>query len=132
MWLSSGGRATVFKMIVLLKKKPGMSDAAFRDYYERHHAQLVKRSAPTMRKYVRNYLSPIGNEAYAADEGGAVSCVTEAWFQSKEEFEQTVAGILSFEIAKALVRDEENLFDRPFIRWFAAQEVESDLSTGGV
>jgi uncharacterized protein (TIGR02118 family) len=122
----------VFKMVVLLKKKPGMSGAAFKDYYERHHAQLVKRSAPGMRKYVRNYLTPIGNEVYAADEGGAVSCVTEAWFQSREEFDQTIAGILSSDIAQALVRDEENLFDRPFIRWFAAEEIESDLSTGGV
>ena len=117
----------MFKMIVLLKKKPGMSDAAFRDYYEGHHAQLVRRSAPQMRKYVRNYLTPIGNEVYVADEGGAVSCVTEAWFQSKEDFDQTVADILNSDTAEALVRDEENLFDRPFIRWFAAEEIESDL-----
>src|ERR1700679_3242041 len=114
----------MFKMIVLLKKKPGMSDAAFRDYYEGHHAQLVRRSAPKMRKFVRNYLTPIGNEVYVADEAGAVSCVTEAWFQSKEDFDQTVADILNSDTAEALVRDEENLFDRPFIRWFAAEEIE--------
>jgi hypothetical protein len=30
----------MFKMIVLLKKKSGMSDADFKDYYERHHAAL--------------------------------------------------------------------------------------------
>jgi hypothetical protein len=119
-------------MVVLLKKKPGMSDAAFKDYYERHHAQLVRQSAPRMRKYVRNYLTPIGNEVYAADEGGTVSCVTEAWFQSKEEFEQTIAGIFGSDTAEALTRDEENLFDRPFIRWFAADEIESDLGTGGI
>jgi DNA-binding GntR family transcriptional regulator len=122
----------MFKMIVLLKKKPGMSDAAFRDYYEGHHARLVMRSAPSMRKYVRNYLTPLGNAIYAADEGGAVDCVTEAWFRTKEEFEQTIAGILGSDIADALVRDEENLFDRPFIRWFAVEAIESDLSAHGL
>jgi hypothetical protein len=119
----------MFKMIVLLKKKAGMSDAAFRDYYERHHAELVKRSAPKMLKYIRNYLTPIGNGFYQTEQDGAVSCVTEAWFQSKQEFEETIARIMGSEIADALVRDEENLFDRPFIRWFAAEEVQSDLDT---
>jgi len=117
----------MFKMIVLLKKKPGMSDEAFRDYYERHHAELVKRSAPKMLKYIRNYLTPIGNEVYMAEENGAVNCVTEAWFENKQEFDKTIAAIMGSHIADALVRDEENLFDRSFIRWFAADEIESDL-----
>jgi DNA-binding GntR family transcriptional regulator len=119
----------MFKMIVLLKKKAGMSDAAFRDYYETHHAQLVRRSAPKMRKYVRNYLTPLSNEVYRASEKQTVDCVTEAWFQTKEDFERTIADILGSDIAADLVQDEQQLFDRPQIRWFAVEEIESDLAT---
>lgn len=117
----------MFKMIVFLKRKPGMSDQAFRDYYEKNHAMLVQRSAPKMRKYVRNYITPIGNEMYAPDDSGGVDCVTEAWFETTEDYESTISHILGSTIAEDLARDEENLFDRPFIRWFKAEEFESEL-----
>lgn len=115
----------MYKMIVLLKRKAGLSDAAFKDYYEQHHAALVKRAAPQMRKYVRNYLTPMGNAVYPPDATGSVDCVTEAWFATKEDCEAAIAGILGSTLADEIVRDEEKLFDRAQIRWFACDEVES-------
>ena len=119
----------MFKMMVFLKKRAGMSKTAFREYYESCHALLVRRTAPKMRRYVRNYLTPLGNEVYAAQENGEVDCITEAWFETDEDFEATMADILATDLAKALVEDEERLFDRPFIRWFRADEIESDLKS---
>lgn len=118
----------MYKMIVFLKRKAGLTDAAFRDYYEQHHAALVRRAAPQMRKYVRNYLTPMGNAAYPPDATGAVDCVTEAWFATQADCEAAIAGILNSTLVDEIARDEENLFDRAQIRWFACEEVESDLT----
>lgn len=118
----------MFKMMVMLRRKPGMSDADFRTYYEEKHAILVRRSAPTVRRYVRNYLTPIGTPDYAPDESGAVDCIAEAWFESDAAFAAALAEMAASGADKAITADEEQLFDRGAIRWFRAEEVESDLA----
>jgi uncharacterized protein (TIGR02118 family) len=121
----------MFKLIVLLKRKPGTSVAEFRDYYETRHAKLVAESAPLMRNYVRNYLTPVGNDLYAIDAAPPYDCVTEAWFDSEEDFTNTVGAILTPEKAAEIAADEERFLDKPAIRWFTVDVVESVLDPTG-
>jgi uncharacterized protein (TIGR02118 family) len=114
-----------FKLIILAKRKPGMSPQAFREYYETHHSVLARSLAPAMRRYQRNYLTPFPAASTPAGEV-AFDCVTEVWFDREEIFQQTLAQLAAQpDKAAALAADEENLFDRSSIRWYAAVESDS-------
>ena len=117
----------MFKLIVLLKRKPGTTMAEFRDHYERHHAVLVVDSSPLLRRYVRNYLTGIGNELYPADAEPPFDCITEAWFDSEDDFRRSADGILVPGKAAEIVADEERFLDRGATRWYTAVEEQTDL-----
>ena len=112
----------MFKLIIMAKRRPGMGMDEFRDYYEKRHAVLVHEITPMMRRYRRNYLTPLAS-ALAAGEDAPFDCVTEAWFDSEEDFQRSLHSLVA-DTGKtaALARDEENLFDRATIRIFTALE----------
>jgi len=117
----------MFKLIVLAKRRPGMTREEFRDYYEKHHAVLVRNLTPLMRKYRRNYLAPLTGTGPlpGTEQEPPFDCVTEAWFDRAEDFQRTVAQLAAQpEKTAALASDEEQLFDRATIRMFAAHEAD--------
>jgi uncharacterized protein (TIGR02118 family) len=115
----------MFKLIIMAKRRPGMSMDEFRDYYEKRHAALVRNITPMMRRYRRNYLTPLSS-ALAAGEDAPFDCVTEAWFDSEGDFQRSLQSLVAdTEKTTALAKDEENLFDRSTIRIFTALEAES-------
>jgi uncharacterized protein (TIGR02118 family) len=114
----------MFKMIILAKRKPGMSMEAFREYYETRHAPLAMSLAPEpVAKYIRNYLTPA-----APGIENPYDVVTETWFESKEQFDRNFAALAAApEKMAAIAADEENFFDRSSISFYTADEVESDF-----
>ena len=115
----------MFKLIIMARRKPGTSMAEFRDYYEERHSMLVRKITPMMRRYRRNYLTPL-DSALAAGDASSYDCVTEAWFDSEADFQRSIQSLVAdTEKTAALARDEENLFDRSTIRIFTAVEIES-------
>ena len=118
----------MFKLIITARRKPGTSTVEFRDYYEKRHAVLVRKITPMMRRYRRNYLTPL-DSALATGDPTSYDCVTEAWFDSEADFQRSIQSLLADpEKTAALAKDEENLFDRSTIRIFTAVEVESASS----
>jgi hypothetical protein len=78
-----------------------------------------------MRRYTRNYLTPL-DSALAAGDAASYDCVTEAWFDSEADFHRSLQSLVADpEKTTALAKDEENLFDRSTIRIFTAVEAES-------
>jgi uncharacterized protein (TIGR02118 family) len=76
--------ATVFKMMILLKKKSGFSDEEFSRYWLETHAPLAKRM-PGLRRYVVNIVKrPPGREP---DYHGVV----ELWFDDKASMKEAFA-----------------------------------------
>jgi uncharacterized protein (TIGR02118 family) len=115
----------MFKLIIMARRKPGTSMGEFRDYYERQHSVLVRKITPMMRRYRRNYLTPL-DSALAAGDPTSYDCVTEAWFDSEADFQRSIQRLVAdTEKTTALAKDEENLFDRSTIRIFTAVEAES-------
>ena len=114
----------MFRLLVLTKRKPGMSREQFRDYYENSHACLVQRITPLMRKYRRSYLTPVQGGP-AENEEPPYDCLAEVWFDREADFRHTLTSLTAdpYTIA-ALVEDEEKLFDRAKTRWFTAAEAE--------
>jgi uncharacterized protein (TIGR02118 family) len=71
----------MFKLIILLKKKTGLTNEQFATYCLKTHAPLAKKM-PGLRKYVVNVVMPPPNRA--PDYNGVV----ELWFDSVDDMKK--------------------------------------------
>jgi uncharacterized protein (TIGR02118 family) len=116
------------KLVVLLKKKPGMSFEDFQDYYENHHSKLIT-LLPRVQRYFRRYLHPLdGHPMNTDDEAGTYHVITELWFNSREDLDVAMARNAEPDVYQALADDELNLFDRSQTRINIVEERFSDLT----
>lgn len=101
----------MFKFMVLIKKKPGMTRDEFIDYYENKHAPLLQRIMPPIGTYRRNYVqydddlrSTIGR----GGEGGETpfDVITEVIFDTREQAETYMKGFWEPENHRLILEDE--------------------------
>lgn len=106
------------KIILLLKRREGMSLEAFREYYEKNHVPLARAQLlPPGIRYVRHYVQPLGevsSEPY--------DCVTEVWFADRAQMEATFAKATASDFAAVLADDEAKVFDRATMRYYCVYE----------
>ena len=110
----------MLKVIVLLKRNPGLSPEQFRERYEGVHAPLGKKLFPFMRKYVRRYVtaapfSPAGTEP-------KFDCITEEWLDDMEAFKRMLDIYVS-EAGRPIREDEKQTFDMTKMEYFFVEEV---------
>lgn len=117
----------MFKVIILIKRKPGMSMEDFIAYYETSHAPLAVSKVPNLKRYVRHFLRPYGNDVYAADAEPTYDVATEIWFDDEADFQKGMAYLTEPETAAIIGADEEKLFDKSSIRFMIVEDHESDL-----
>ena len=74
----------MIKLIVAIKRKPGMSQEAFLQHWRTNHAELVSTN-PASRKYIRKYVQcHTTPENYLQGEA-AYDGTAEIWFDSIED-----------------------------------------------
>jgi uncharacterized protein (TIGR02118 family) len=118
-----------YKILLLMKRRPGMSVEAFRDYYENHHAPLCEKYTTSVKRYIRRYIDP-----HPHPETGPVGelpydVITELWFDDEALFNGTLAYITTSIMPEEIIADEKKLFDRSSFRIATVVERESDLGT---
>lgn len=115
-----------YKLLLFLKRRPGMSLQEFRDYYENVHSKLCEKYTAGVRRYVRRYLQPASNPLTGQVQEMEFDVITELWFDDRKVFEKiaelTARGVTIPEI----VADEERLFDRTRMRCAAVVECDSE------
>ena len=107
------------KLILFVKRKPGLTHEQFRAHYESTHAPLARRVLPWLDRYTRNFLTPFPGQPEPP-----YDCVTEFWFKDEAALRASIEWTRS-EAGQVLARDEENFMDRPTMITFLADEVES-------
>jgi uncharacterized protein (TIGR02118 family) len=117
----------MFKIIILSKRKSGLSMQEFRDYYETRHAVLAPSLTPLVRGYVRHYLAPLASPLHGDAAEPSVDCVTEVWWDNERDFREAMKVISEPSLAATISEDEEQFADRSSIRWFRATDAESTL-----
>ena len=115
----------MFKTVCLLKRKPGMTMAEFKDYYENHHAKLGERVLPDGVQYFRRYVSVVPNPVTGEVAEAEYDVITEMWFENQEVYDAAMTALSEPEIAAEIVEDEEKLFDRSKIRFCTIEECAS-------
>jgi len=119
--------AQIFKVLIFLKRRPGMSLEAFRDYYENVHAKLGEKYAVNLRRYLRRYVQPLPQAAIGAPAEMSFDVITELWFDDRAVFEQVAQFAPRGELPADVLADEERLFDRSQTRYATVIELESAL-----
>ena len=106
----------MFKQVVLLKRRPGMTTEEFKHYYENYHSKLHERVGkgepfmPTAQRYVRRYITPERNPITGEVIDPGFDCIMEIWWNSRDDFESSMRHIGSPEILPHIIEDEKQLF----------------------
>jgi uncharacterized protein (TIGR02118 family) len=116
-----------WKILLFMKRRPGMSLEAFRDYYENHHVPLALKYSTAVTRYMRRYLEPHRNPDTGDDSELPYDVVTELWFDSEDTWRGTVQYLETSVMSDEIVTDELNLFHRPTMRMATVVECETDM-----
>lgn len=108
------------KGIALVKRKPGLSLEEFRDHYEQVHAPLARSLFPSLKRYVRNYVT--ATPFSAGDEESQFDCITEQWFEDMQGF-QAMVNEFAGESGRAIREDEKKFLDRAKTIYLLVEEV---------
>jgi hypothetical protein len=115
------------KIVILIKKKAGLTREQFIHHYESSHAVIGKRLLGHLwTRYVRNYpraLLEYQPEKHAIDDG--YDAVTEIWLKSPAALEEMTRIINVPENNKLILEDEEKFQDRQKTRLLIVDEVEN-------
>jgi hypothetical protein len=117
----------MFKVLLLLKRRTGMSMADFRSYYEDHHSKLGMKHGMTVKRYIRRYVTPLSDPAKVLPGELDFDVITELWFDDQAAFEKMLQHLSKPEVAEEVVTDEENLFDRSKTRIITVNETETTI-----
>jgi EthD domain len=134
----------VFKVIGMMKRKPGMTRAQFRDYYETHHAPMGDLSMANAKRYLRRYLHPfseitwseslqkamvtLGGEDVLGKDDTAFDVITEIWFATQSDFEQAFLAMGTPEYLAKMAQlpgNAINFMDLQKSRMFTLEDHES-------
>jgi len=117
-----------YKILLFMKRRPGMSFEAFKDYYENHHAPLCAKYASGMSRYLRRFITPHPNPETGATDELQFDVITELLFEDEAVFRGTVKYLATSIMPDEVVADEKQLFDRTKTRMATIVECESALS----
>ena len=101
----------MLKLILLFRRKPGMSREAFLDYYENIHAPLSVEKIPGIALYRRMYVEP-GTAPFGHPTSDAgFDVVTELGFERQEDYDAAASAFTSPALGEMFYADMQNLFD---------------------
>lgn len=116
-----------YKILLLMKRKPGTTMEQFKDYYENHHVPLAMKTPSAATRYIRRYLQPQPHAESGTNEELPYDVVSELWFDDEEAWKGTVDFLANNVMSDEIVNDENNLFHRPTMRIATVDECETDM-----
>src|SRR5258708_5469793 len=81
----------MIKIMFLLKKKAGLSDADFRQRYEAEHAPLTKKLFPQLLGYKRSYVRLEGGKLFQGEGPLPFDAIAEIHFQDRASLDAALA-----------------------------------------
>ncbi len=107
----------MISMLVMIKRKAGMSKEQFREYYETNHVALAKKHtahlfADYRRNYVNSAVSLANWDDSAATQQSPYDVITTIVFENQTKCDEFFRLVSRPEIKKAFADDEANFMDR--------------------
>jgi hypothetical protein len=110
------------KLLLFMKRRPGMTIPEFREYYENIHMPLCMKYWQSGERYIRRYLDPVEGMAEPA-----FDVITELWFRDRAPVDMIIKTMQKDAMPADVIADEMNVFDRSKTRYHAVVECETEL-----
>ena len=119
----------IYKFLLFLKRKPGMTPEEFQHYYENVHSKLGRQIAPDVGaiKYVRRYIHPLDGSLDRRAEDMEYDEITEVWFDDYDKFKAVAERVSRGELAKEVEEDEAKFMERAKTRFATVIEFEQNF-----
>jgi hypothetical protein len=124
----------VFKVLAIVKRRPGMTMEEFIAHYESTHSKI---SEPYLRgnavKYIRRYLRPMPHPLTGEVNESEYDAIMELWFEDRDHWNSAKAAFAAPGVVDLVNEDEKRLFDRDRTCMFTIEELDERVSelTGG-
>ncbi|MYM64747.1 EthD domain-containing protein [Pseudomaricurvus sp. HS19] len=120
----------MLKILCFFKRRPGMTRAEFRAYYEANHAPLIEKMIPFYISYKRNFVEDVQDYKPAhitnnTDDSDEFDVMTELTFSSRDMLDKMMHTLSNPEVGDVIAADEANLFDRDSVTILIVDEVSS-------
>ena len=117
----------MFKVMMLVRRKPGLTHEEFRRHYESIHVPLALGTIPQIRGYVRNYIRPEQDFVRPGDDqqNSGYDCITEFWYEDKAAWEEVKKRYREGDLAAIMEADEVQFMDREQMKVLIAEECVS-------
>jgi hypothetical protein len=118
------------KLILLVKRKPGLTAEQFREYYEKTHTQLALKLLPGFKSYQRNYVRhdltyrPAHIEARPIEPNFDV--IVEMTFETDDDYQKMARTLADPNISRQIVEDGERFMDRGSMQMFFVDEEKTE------
>jgi hypothetical protein len=86
---------------------------------------------PKAKRYFRRYIHPEGNPTVGDVTTIEYDVITEIWFETRADFDETMAALSEPWVRALFEEDEARLFDRTIIKLVTVEERETTLGAGG-
>jgi hypothetical protein len=123
----------MFKILWLLKRKPGITPQEFRERYERHARLGQKHVGHLILSYKRKYKTETWGGGTPTTDGGKAwgpiewdyDCITEVVYPNEEAYHENQRIHADPVIGKEFFADEEDFLDRKAVILFKFDEVDT-------
>ena len=120
-------KAMAYKIFLLMKRKPGISVEAFREYYETKHVKLAMKHRAGDFRYIRHYLDPQPHVESGHNDELPYDVITELSYEDEGAYKRTLNYLTTSVMPDDVVADEMNLFDRPTMRIATVVDCETPM-----
>jgi hypothetical protein len=118
----------IYKILIFLKRRPGLSLAEFRDYYETQHMPLCMKYMSGVQRYFRRYVELLPDPTTGEPRELDFDVITELWFDDRKTSEMVLKYGTRSQLPDEVIADEERVFDRSKTRYAAVTENETPLA----
>ena len=123
----------MFKLMLTIKKKKGLSRQEFIDYYENQHTVLCRKILPPLEVYRRNYimnddpfLAAVGDNR-AVDGENDFDVITEAIYTSRTEALASMAALFNGDTRTQIMNDEAKFCEPGGIKFYVVEVHQSAI-----
>jgi hypothetical protein len=112
----------MFKVIALIKAKPGLSRAEFVKHYETGHAPLARKCFPQIVQYRRNFIQLEGAFIYPGTTAPDFDSVTEIWYRDRAAYDEMLSTHFLAGVQDTIEADERKFLDQSMTRFFIVDQ----------
>lgn len=117
----------LFKILLFMKRRPGMSMDEFMQYYEEKHVPLALKYSGSMKSYTRRFVFPQTHVETGPCSELEFDVITELGYDDETAFKSTLEYLSTTHLPEEVIADEEQLFDRSSFRMATCVEYVSEL-----